>query len=268
MQKHTSKIIGKFLEKSFSEFKSNSIYEPKDFKNLLTVAAHGDDFIETVSSVLPGANSDTLFRRIEYFTSVDAVIEAFNSVLGKTLCIVKTFSRNRAFTIAIDTTYEPYYGEKKNFWIHGYKPKKGCTGSFCFIMVSIVQGDKRFVLYALPVHLGWNKAKTIAKLLAIASSYIKIKEVLFDRGFYSAAVIDEIKKHYLYTILVSKNKLVKCMLESVEDYAVVEHELLLNKNFGKRKVKTNLVLIRDEYDWCFATNMYLHKIRHYIMHYI
>lgn len=270
MKKHSKKLLNAFLNKVFIAFGSNSKYQPQQFKNLLITAAHGNDFIETVSSVLHNINADTLFWRLENFTYVENIIEAFNVVLEKTLKRVKALSRNRTFTLAIDTTQEPYYGKKSDFWIHGYKPEKGCTGSFEFVELSIVQGDKRFVLHAMPVYVGWNKAKTVLKLLNIANKYVKIKEVLLDRAFYSAEIIDAISKLYKYIILVPQKEFIKCMLESVEGYAVVEHELKLNRNFTTKKVKTNLVLIKGEggdYDWCFATNLYLRNVNKYILYY-
>lgn len=267
MQKHTKRYMGSFLKKSFYGFGANSTYKPKAFRNMLTTAAFGNDFIETASSVLNGVNADTLFRRIEHFSRIDDIEKAFNSMLEKILKRINVFSRNHSYSVAIDITYEPYYGKKQNFWIHPYSPVRGSSGSFYFLEMSIVQGDKRFMLYAMPVHLGWDKAKTITKLLNIASKYLKIREVLLDRGFYSAAVIDAVRK-FKYVILVPQNRLVKCMIESVQDYAVVEHELVLNKDFSKKKVQTNLVLIKGkDFDWCFATNSFLGGAERYIQHY-
>jgi hypothetical protein len=50
---------------------------------------------------------------------------------------------HRKFTIAIDITYQSYYGEEPNVWIHGYKLVKGARGCYKFIVVSIVACSKK-----------------------------------------------------------------------------------------------------------------------------
>jgi len=49
--------------------------------------------------------------------------------------------KKRGFIIAIDETHEPFYGRLKNLWIHDYRNGvKGATGSYKYIVVSIVSG--------------------------------------------------------------------------------------------------------------------------------
>jgi hypothetical protein len=256
---YSNKLIDSFLEKSFLEFKSNSIYKPQDFKELLIIAAQGHDFIETISSIFNGVNADTLFRRIEQFSYTDMQQEAFNLTLHKTCK-----GRKSLVKLAIDTTYENYYGKKQGFWIHPYNPDKGTTGSFKFAEVSVVQ-DKRYVLHAFPLHIGYNKARAIAGLLSKAEQFVRIRLLLLDREFYSAEVINllnSLRKKYI--ILVSKNKLVKKLLSQMKagESKVVKHTLTLNINKSKYKIKTKLVLIKalrnkegKRFDWCFATNL-------------
>ena len=60
--------------------------------------------------------------------------------------------RKRRFIIAINETYEPFYGKIKNLWIHNYtNGVKGATGSYKYIVVSIVSSDLKFILHAIPI---------------------------------------------------------------------------------------------------------------------
>jgi hypothetical protein len=65
---------------------------------------------------------------------------------------VKGQIRRRRFIIAIDETHEPFYGRLRNLWIHDYRNGvKGATGSYKYIIVSMVSGDLRFILLVIPI---------------------------------------------------------------------------------------------------------------------
>ena len=52
----------------------------------------------------------------------------------------------------VDVTYEPFYGGSGSPYIHLYRPVKGCVGYFEYLTASILIGDKRCFIDALPVH--------------------------------------------------------------------------------------------------------------------
>jgi hypothetical protein len=84
---------------------------------------------------------------------------------------VKGQIRRRRFIIAIDETHEPFYGRLRNLWIHDYRNGvKGATGSYKYIIVSMVSGDLRFILLVIPI-------PKISK-----EALLKEKGILDDKG--------------------------------------------------------------------------------------
>ena len=181
------------------------------------------------------------------------------------LLFIKKFNL-RKWTAAIDTHYEPFYGESTNEWIHRYKPAKGCKGSYKFITISIVIGDMKFTLLALPVMRGEYQEELIEELINEARKYLKIDLVLFDRGFYSGNIADRLKALKInYIIFAPQNKKNKKFLEETPEFTsrFLHHELPTYKIKNPGKVKIKLLIVKDFvdwkslfiYDWIFCTNL-------------
>jgi len=83
---------------------------------------------------------------------MDLILREYKIVVKRNIEAVKGQIRKRRFIIAIDETHEPFYGRIKTLWIHDYKNGvKGATGSYKYIVVSIVSGDLRFILLVIPI---------------------------------------------------------------------------------------------------------------------
>ena len=156
-----------FLKYIFCVVGQNSPYKLIEFLHILITAALTNDFVNnTCNKLKPAPNGQTVFNRL--FECTHEKIEyAFNHIMEQLLKKIKVTLRNRKYILAFDTTYEPFYGDLNSnpFWIHEYKPVKGCNGCFIFITCSIVVGQKRFILGDLPVPIGWNKADYIERTL-------------------------------------------------------------------------------------------------------
>ena len=74
---------------------------------------------------------------------------------------------------------------------------KGATGSYKYIAVSIVSGDLRFVILAIP-KISMETDYYVKELLIFVKSLIPIETVLLDRGFYTWGVIKVLKEFKLY----------------------------------------------------------------------
>lgn len=257
---HIDKRVKDFLSKNLS-FSDNIVYTITSIASILVKAATNRTYLEEEADK---PNADTIFYRIK--ATINSIVESFwNSTEQLLVKNAKILQRQQLF-IAVDETYEPYFGKKKNIWIHNYKPVKGATGSFKFIVFSIVGFNYRFVLYAEPVHIGMNNNKLIAKVLNKIRMYIKIKAVLLDRGFNDRkliAILNKLKIKYLMLWRVKKwvKEELKCMREG--ELKEIIKELLYSENKSKHKVKVKFVLIKrkskEDYDWCFATNLNVRK---------
>ena len=166
-----------------------------------------------------------------------------------------------ACDVIIDITKEDFYGKVEGLWIHEWTKEKGVTGHFQFLVCSVKYRNKKFPIAVIMLRVGAIIADAIGEVLSSCKKAgLKIREVLFDRGFYSADNIRELKEQdVFYLIFAPKNSLIKNMLEGAKHSVVIEHKMILNKDKTKTKIDTNLALVKNvqNYDWAFATNLEL-----------
>ena len=279
------KWLKSFLKQIFFVVGSNSPYGLAEFLHILVTAALTKDFVNnTTLKLQPAPNGETVFNRLLGCTH-EKIELAFNDIMESLCKIIKQQLRSRKAILAFDTTYEPFYGDISSnpFWIHEYKPVKGCNGCFIFITVSIVVGENKFILGVLPVPIGWNQADYVEKLVKLARRYIVIEACLFDRGFCSYELIARLKKlRANYQILWKKDKeketwLTKELrkLRPKEMKVYIKDDGYFCKNKTKYYVRTRFVIIKQysykddkqTYDWVFATNRKLKSQMWYIRGY-
>ena len=274
-----------FLKQIFFVVGQNSPYELTEFLHILVTAALTPDFINNTSKkTQPAPNGQTVFNRL-FGCTHEKIGLAFNNIMEALFKKVKPLFRNRKFILAFDTTYEPFYGDQNanNLWIHEYRPVRGCIGCFVFITVSIVVGEKKFILGSLPAPIHWNKGDYVEKLIKLARRYVIIEACLFDRGFTDYELIHRLKKIRVgYQILWKKDKkretwltkeLKKLKPRQMKEYLKENGYFLKNKS--KHFVRTRFIIIKqykykdDEkaYDWVFATNRKLKSQMWYIRGY-
>lgn len=284
-RQHINKWMKNFLKQIFFVVGSNSPYNITDFLAILVTAALTPDFINNTSvKTQPAPNGQTVFNRL-FKCSNERIWETFDRIMKPLIKKVKPRLKFRKQVLAFDTTYEPFYGDINSnpFWIHDYKPVRGCTGCFIFITVSIVVGNGRFILGSLPVPRGWNKADYVEKLIKQARKYVGVDACLLDRGFGSYEVIDRLKKLRVhYQILWKKDtkretwltkELSKLSSKEMKEY--IKEDGYFDKNKSRNYVRTRFVIIKQytykndklPFDWVFATNRKLKSQMWYIRGY-
>lgn len=250
--------IVEFVNKVIGFCKSRCL-SAKDFvKHILTASSH-QTYVETISN-----KADSLHLKIKSSYEED-IKSAYQKLISK---LIK-FKRFGAVDLAVDITHELFYGKTRDFHIFHCDKDNNCKAEFHYMVVSIVNADKNIPLMALPVTLGCNRAELAEELILFVKSLLRIKVVLFDRGFVNAELIDKLKNIKVkYIIFARKYSSINYLLHLVEDNQIVNHKMSYDKNKSKHKVYTNLVLIKarnwDEFDWCFYTNMHLADARNLI----
>lgn len=244
-----------------------SEYSARDYVALIVFAAKGRDYVETVSKVMKSLpNVDTLFLNLKPNNTLRDLEEALKAFVTPLINPLKSKLPHRKFTIAIDITYQPYYGKKPNAWVHGYKPVKGATGCYKFIVVSVVSYSRRFILIALPVPvISKPMAWYAERLLDFILPLLPVERVLMDRGFYDFKLMDRLRKRGLgYIILTPQRKEYQVFMDmgdGVYPYSSTFPE-------GKTKVGISfyfaVVLDYEGYDWLFATNIKLEDVTSYV----
>lgn len=249
---HIENEVKSFWDKCFLKVGSNIIYSTLVIVRLLIEAATLHDSLKEVA-IKP--DSDSVFKRIEHAT-LDLIKKSFEIHVRELFHKTGDFFKRGKVILAFDETYEEYFGKAKNVWIWGYKPKKGSTGCFKFLVLSIVKNKRRYVLGAVPVYIGYNKEHTVMEMLRFAEQFIKIKAVLFDKGFYSVKVVKELESKKIgYVILVPKNKKTKKYLEQKGN--TFEHTMTTRDKYNKYELKLRIKVARNvyEHDWMILTNL-------------
>jgi hypothetical protein len=244
-----------------------SAYSARDYASLIVFAAKGGDYVETVSKAFKSLpDVDTLFANLKPRNTLDDLEDALKAYVAPLVKPLKSRLPHRRFTIAIDITYQPYYGEKPNQWIHPYKPVKGATGCYKFIVVSIVSYTRRFILLALPLPLVSRPLAWYAeRLLDFILPLLPVGLVLMDRGFYDFKLFHRLQRRRLRFIVLSPQKQEYQGFLDLGD-GVYPYSSTFSDGKTRRRISFLFAVARgyQGYDWLFATNLRLMDVRSYV----
>ena len=256
-----------FAAKNISE-KVNATYTITMILMVLVAASYG---CHSVNSKTINPDADTVFYRIN--TSIRILENQFwrqglqflrekKRKLGKVKCY-----------IIVDETHDSYTGkllkkEKKHKekltdeekeilrYIHKYKPEKGDTGSYKYLVFAIVYGKRRRVLRVKAVKRKENCDDFIIKTLLVLREEVSFECVLFDRRFYDGLFIEKLKRSNIPFIV--RARISDYMKKIFGFYR--EWKCYRDFEIGEHKIKGNLVLGVDFAEgkrtkWAFITNM-------------
>ncbi|MDI6738474.1 MAG: hypothetical protein QME12_08265, partial [Nanoarchaeota archaeon] len=109
-----NKLLIAFLNKSFSKLASNCTISNGAIADVIKTAAMTQDFLEgTTKKQGNKPNADIIFKRIEK-SDIDKLKISFIFILEFMIKQVKQKFNRRRWILAIDTHYEPFYGNYKN----------------------------------------------------------------------------------------------------------------------------------------------------------
>jgi len=208
---HIDKHVISFTNKSISQ-NSNVVYSITAIVLVLVAASYGSF---SVNSKADSPDPDTVFYRIR--TSIKNMEQAF---WQESLVFLrqkrKKLSKVKCY-IVVDETYDSYTGrlivkEKKGVYlsnkekealkyIHKYKPKRGDTGSYKYLVFALVYGNKRRVLKVKALKRKEKYKSYIIKTLINIQQAVRYECVLFDRGFYDGSFVENLKKNNIPFIL-------------------------------------------------------------------
>lgn len=252
----------KFLQKLFHSLDSRIILPFSLIAYYLTKVAKSNTYVETFSK-----HADTLHRWIGLIYEED-LKHTFELLVRDTLRKLNI----RAAELAFDITHEPFYGKTRTLHIFNVNRKKyPYGGQFQFITCSLINHGKQIPLMALPVRHGEQVKLCIDLLRYCQSLKFRIKFCLFDRGFYTAELIDFLEAQKLkYLMLVPVRKgILKDFFEKTISFAKMIHQLKYSKNKSTWKQKTNIIVCKDiaDFDWMFASNIQFDNPIDYVMLY-
>jgi hypothetical protein len=173
--------------------------------------------------------------------------------------------------LAFDITHEPFYGKARSLHIFNTDKQKKYRGEFRFITCCLVNKGKQIPLMALPVRLGEQTKLTIDLLRYCSTLFSRIKIALFDRGFYSAELIDflEAKKINYLMLVPEKRGKIRKYLQETDNLSKTPHQMYYSKEKSKWKPVTQITICKNinNFDWIFATNIQYDRAIDYILLY-
>lgn len=264
---HIDKYVISFTSKNISE-KANVTYSIPIILMVLVAASYG---AHSINSKAIQPNADSVFYRID-----STIKQIENSIWSQGLQFLREKKRKLKKVkcyIIVDETHDSYTGkllkkEKKHKdkltveekqtlrYIHKYKPEKGDTGSYKYLIFAIVYGNKRRVLRVKAVRRKENCKDFIIKTLIALRNEIAYECVLFDRGFYDGLFIEALKKNNVPFIV--RARISEHMKKIFGFYSL--WKCYRDFEIGESKSKGDLVLGADYSDgkrtkWAFITNM-------------
>ena len=172
--------LKRFVRLNLSEESWNTQYSFQVVLLLLLTASWNASTIHARASM---PNADTVHLRFSFqaLEEMEAEFYRQNLVILKKL---RWDKRKKLFLVA-DETHDPYCGKFWHKWIHKYKPKKGCTGSFCYLTIALVApGQWRRVVRCIPMSVKTDMTKILTETAVKIRAKIPYAAFLLDRGFY------------------------------------------------------------------------------------
>jgi len=250
---------------------------------LLVLVAAGKGGSHSINSVAKSPDSDTIFYRID--TTIRRMENQFWRLGLQFLRDKRKKLKKCKCFIAVDETYDSYTGrllkklkrlkkilkkgqkpskkdlptlkqKKAEKYIHTYKPDKGDTGSFKYLVFALIFGNKRRVLRVKALKKKEKYDDFIIKTLVELKKEVSYECALFDRGFYKGLLVEELKKNQIPFIL--RAPICKTMKRIYGFYR--EWKMYDDYEIGEHKIQGDLVLGVDYTSgkrtrWAFITNM-------------
>ncbi len=226
----------------------------------------------SINSKAVQPDADTVFYRLRA-SGIQTMEEHFWRMGLQFLRERKKKLKRLKCCIVVDETHESYTGkllkkekkegatltetEKKILqYIHRYKPKKGDTGSYKYLVFAMVCGNTRRVLRVKILRRKEEYKRLIITTLQDIKKEINYECALFDRGFYDGFFIEHLKQSKIPFIV--RAKISKTMKREYGFFT--EWKRYNDFEIGEHKYKGDLVLGKDHSTdkrrkWAFITNI-------------
>ena len=261
---HIDKDLSEFAHKNVSAAPNNSFSIAMILLVLVSAAQNG----HSVNATAVSPDADSVFYRID--SSIRRMQDLFWQQSLRFLRKKKEKLHRRKCYITVDETHDSYTGKlhKKPLkeltkeqrtirqYIHKYKPKNGDTGSFKYLVFSLVYGKKRRVLRVKALKRKESYWFFIGKTLKELSKEVSFECALMDRGFYVAELVDQLQREDIPFLIRAK------LYDSTRTLYGIYWKWASYTYLFDNWLPTNLVLGRDFKgdEWGFLTNLHVKRL--------
>jgi len=261
---HIDKEMSMFAHKNLSAESNNMFSIAMILLVLLTAAQNG----HSVNATAASPNGDTVFYRFD--TSIKQMQYQFWKQSVRFLRQRKRKLSKLKCYLTVDETHDSYTGnlhkkpleeltrEQKTTrqYIHSYKPKKGDTGSFKYLVFALVYGKKKRVLWVKSIRRQETYWLLVAEKLKELYKEVQFEYALMDRGFYVAELIDQLQQNNIPFVIRT------CLCDHMRKILGIYREWKQYEYVVADKVPTKLILGRDwkGSPWGFVTNCTFNRL--------
>jgi putative transposase len=247
---------------------NNADHTLQDLMKLPLGAAISNTSIESESLHEDIPSADVFYHHANNKLDKKEILKMCIRYAAEIVKLIKNIFMRSNFTIAIDFTEDPYYGDKENFYVVGGQRKNSTNDSFRRLTAAIAEEGFRFVLFAYPVSKDdHNDALLVEEAIRkIRKLGITIGKVLLDREFYNSKIIFLCNYFNIdYIIPAKKDSKVE---RKIEELKKAEKKFpIIVENYEIEDQLTNLLLMEDKNDkgepiiYGFITNIEVEKFR-------
>lgn len=261
------KYVSSFTSKNLSQA-MNVTFSITVILVVLVTASIGSHSINS-KAITPDA--DTIFYRMN--TTIRQMEGGFWKLSLQFLREKRKKLKKTRCYIIVDETHDSYTGkllrkekrakhklttyEKQILrYIHKYRPKKGDTGSYKYLVFALVYGNRRRVLRIKALRRKERYKGFIVKTLLQLREELDYECVLFDRGFYDGLFVEKLNRNNIPFILRAR---ISDTMKKIYGFYLT-WKCYRDFEIGNHKIKGNLVLGVDgtggkRSKWAFITNM-------------
>ncbi|MEM2960248.1 MAG: hypothetical protein QXU67_01445 [Candidatus Bathyarchaeia archaeon] len=145
--------------------------------------------------------------------------------------------------VAIDYTYQPYYGSPKAPMVVAGRHQRGTHWFYAYACLHIVEAGRRVTIFAKPIHAFSRKEEVLEDLVRAAwSRGVSIALALLDRAFFTVDVINALRRLKVSFLMPAvKNDAVKASIEAFHGRRLGPVSRFAMGD-GERKAAFNLII--------------------------
>ena len=164
---------------------NGSLTEKLFFEQLVSLAINGRSVHSGRKTNQKFLSDTALYHHLNKFTMEDLMDASFDVLWDSAK---KHLDKSKEYEIAIDYTYDPYYGERNDenrAYINDAQRKKSTHKFYAYATLSVVNKNEKFILAALPLKKEHTNLEYVQLMLTELEKHkIKPKIIYMDGGFY------------------------------------------------------------------------------------
>lgn len=271
------RLVNRFIK----TFRKRSFEDAVLWLIAFLVKTYAPEQIDTQKTLLPAVYAScmgiTITMAVKQLRRKGYAVHSNRTVLGKIACIdacsvdklitqarrvVLHVARKFGFyqrrtIVSIDFHDKPFYGDRSLKEVVGTKQKAGTNFAYRYATICICEEGMRFNLATFAVTQLDSRQAVILRLLSEARKYVRIAQVLLDRGFNGTETIELLDKaaNTYYTMPLQSNVKLERITKDMQGILTLPYTFYENRPEEYHTTVKLIVDKREEEAHYFITNL-------------